>query len=154
MAAVANHHQAVSVPSRSNPNRGIESTRGASMSTSANMAPAPAPAPAPASAAKKGKAKKEPDPSESRKLLEAKIAQLEQDQAGDKEQELEIGGSTPALDVRHWEGCADCCGGSGNIRGGWFLLCECRHDAAPLHPSCLSSRFYCLCKANDVQSAK
>jgi hypothetical protein len=68
------------------------------MSTSANMAPAPAPAPAstPASAAKKGKAKKEPDPSESRKLLEAKIAQLEQDQAGDKEQELEIGGSTPA----------------------------------------------------------
>lgn len=105
MAAVAHHHQPASVPSRSNLNRGIESARGASMSTSANMAPAPAPAPAPASAAKKGKGKKEPDPSESRKLLEAKIAQLEQDQAGDKEQELEIGGSTPALEeVRYWKG--------------------------------------------------
>lgn len=68
------------------------------------MAPAPAPAPAPASAAKKGKAKKEPDPSESRKLLEAKIAQLEQDQAGDKEQELEIGASPPAVGVRYCKG--------------------------------------------------
>lgn len=51
------------------------------------MAPAQhAPAPA-----KKGKAKKAADPSEQQKQIQAKIAQLEQDAAGDKEQELEIG---------------------------------------------------------------
>jgi hypothetical protein len=57
------------------------------------MAPAqhnPAPAPAPA---KKGKGKKAADPSEQQKQIQAKIAQLELDQAGDKEQELEIGAS-------------------------------------------------------------
>jgi hypothetical protein len=57
------------------------------------MAPAqhnPAPAPAPA---KKGKGKKATDPSEQQKQIQAKIAQLELDQAGDKEQELEIGAS-------------------------------------------------------------
>jgi hypothetical protein len=58
---------------------------------------APAPAPAPASAAKKGKAKKDTDPSESRKLLEAKIAQLEQGQEENKEAEAEIGGFTGDL---------------------------------------------------------
>ena len=57
------------------------------------MAPAQhAPAPAPA---KKGKGKKTPDPSEQQKQIQAKIAQLEQDAAGDKEQELEIGALTP-----------------------------------------------------------
>jgi hypothetical protein len=58
------------------------------------MAPAqhnPAPVPAPA---KKGKGKKATDPSEQQKQIQAKIAQLELDQAGDKEQELEIGAST------------------------------------------------------------
>lgn len=53
----------------------------------AQQAPAPAPAPA-----KKGKGKKAADPSEQQKQIQAKIAQLELDQAGDKEQELEIGG--------------------------------------------------------------
>lgn len=52
--------------------------------------PAPAPAPAPA---KKAKGKKATDPSEQQKQIQAKIAQLELDQAGDKEQELEIGAS-------------------------------------------------------------
>lgn len=41
--------------------------------------------------AKKGKGKKSADPSEQQKQIQAKIAQLEQDAAGDKEQELEIG---------------------------------------------------------------
>lgn len=55
------------------------------------MAPAQhAPAPAP----KKGKGKKATDPSEQQKQIQAKIAQLELDAAGDKEQELEIGGYT------------------------------------------------------------
>lgn len=54
----------------------------------AQQAPASAPAPA-----KKGKGKKAADPSEQQKQIQAKIAQLELDQAGDKEQELEIGGS-------------------------------------------------------------
>lgn len=52
------------------------------------MAPAQqAPAPAPT---KKSKGKKAADPSEQQKQIQAKIAQLELDQAGDKEQELEI----------------------------------------------------------------
>ncbi|KAF2876457.1 myosin-like coiled-coil protein-domain-containing protein [Massariosphaeria phaeospora] len=42
--------------------------------------------------AKKGKGKKAPDASEQQKQIQAKIAQLELDAAGDKEQELEIGG--------------------------------------------------------------
>jgi hypothetical protein len=44
--------------------------------------------------AKKAKGKKAPDPSEQQKQIQAKIAQLELDAAGDKEQELEIGGYT------------------------------------------------------------
>jgi len=58
------------------------------------MAPAQhAPTPAPA---KKGKGKKAADPTEQQKQIQAKIAQLEQDAAGDKEQELEIGALTPS----------------------------------------------------------
>ena len=54
------------------------------------MAPAQhTPAPPPA---KKGKGKKAADPSEQQKQIQAKIAQLELDAAGDKEQELEVGG--------------------------------------------------------------
>lgn len=41
--------------------------------------------------AKKQKAKKTADPSETSKLLAAKISQLEQDAAGEKDQEIEIG---------------------------------------------------------------
>jgi hypothetical protein len=46
-------------------------------------------------ASKKAKGKKAADPSETGKLLAAKINQLELDAAGDKEQELEIGGCFP-----------------------------------------------------------
>ena len=59
------------------------------------------PPPAPAAAAnKKGKGKKEKyGPDETAKLLSAKISQLEQDAAGEKDQEAEIGAyySGPAL---------------------------------------------------------
>ena len=54
------------------------------------MAPAQSTQPAPP-LAKKAKGKKSTDPSEQQKQIQAKIAQLEQDAAGDKEQELEIG---------------------------------------------------------------
>lgn len=43
------------------------------------------------SMAKKNKAKKAADPNETSKLLAAKISQLEQDAAGEKDQEAEIG---------------------------------------------------------------
>lgn len=41
---------------------------------------------------KKGKAKKAIDSTEASRLLQARISQLEQDAAGEKDQELEIGG--------------------------------------------------------------
>lgn len=41
--------------------------------------------------AKKNKAKKVADPNETSKLLAAKISQLEQDAAGEKDQEQEVG---------------------------------------------------------------
>jgi hypothetical protein len=91
MATVAQQRQPTSAQARPH----HEASRSASISP-ANMAPAqhnPAPAPAPAPA-KKGKGKKATDPSEQQKQIQAKIAQLELDQAGDKEQELEIGAST------------------------------------------------------------
>jgi hypothetical protein len=70
------------------------------------MAPAQhAPAPAPA---KKGKGKKAADPTEQQKQIQAKIAQLEQDAAGDKEQELEIGASTPTSEACGKWGCCGC----------------------------------------------
>ena len=59
-------------------------------SPTSNVAPAIQPA---APASKKGKNKKTVDPSETGKLLAAKINQLELDAAGEKDQELEIGGS-------------------------------------------------------------
>lgn len=46
---------------------------------------------APTAIAKKGKGKKHADPGETSKLLAAKISQLEQDAAGEKDQEAEIG---------------------------------------------------------------
>ena len=55
----------------------------------ASQSTVPAAAPPPA---KKGKSKKAPDPSETGKLLAAKISQLESDAAGEKDQEVEIGG--------------------------------------------------------------
>lgn len=87
MATVA-HQYPTSTPAqaRAAP-RSMDTSRSPSASTSASMAPAqPAPP-----LAKKAKAKKSADPSEQQKQIQAKIAQLEQDAAGDKEQELEIG---------------------------------------------------------------
>lgn len=45
----------------------------------------------PLAAAKKGKSKKPMDSNEASRLLQARISQLEQDAAGEKDQELEIG---------------------------------------------------------------
>jgi hypothetical protein len=45
--------------------------------------------------AKKNKGKKTADPNETSKLLAAKISQLEQDAAGEKDQEAEIGAWLP-----------------------------------------------------------
>ena len=42
-------------------------------------------------AGKKGKPKKAPEPNEASKLIAARITQLEQDAAGEKDQEAEIG---------------------------------------------------------------
>lgn len=53
-------------------------------------------------ATKKAASKKAADPSETSKLLAAKISQLESDQAGEKDQEAEIGG---------WRLCWICLGG-------------------------------------------
>ena len=49
--------------------------------------------------AKKGKQKKATDPNEASNLIASKIAQLELDAAGDKEQEAEIGRSSPSRHV-------------------------------------------------------
>ena len=46
-----------------------------------------------ATMSKKNKGKKVTDPNETSKLLAAKISQLEQDAAGEKDQEAEIGAS-------------------------------------------------------------
>ncbi|OAL06655.1 hypothetical protein IQ06DRAFT_2341 [Phaeosphaeriaceae sp. SRC1lsM3a] len=84
MATVAQQRQPTSAPSRPH----HETSRSVSSVSSATMAPAQqAPGPAPT---KKSKGKKAADPSEQQKQIQAKIAQLELDQAGDKEQELEI----------------------------------------------------------------
>lgn len=48
-----------------------------------------------AAMSKKNKGKKVADPNETSKLLAAKISQLEQDAAGEKDQEQEIGGWFP-----------------------------------------------------------
>ena len=60
-------------------------------SLACNNAPA---APLAAQTSKKAKGKKAADPNETGKLLAAKINQLELDAAGEKDQELEIGGSS------------------------------------------------------------
>ncbi len=57
-------------------------------STSSAGLPPPAPAPVP----KKGKGKKGADPVNTSKAIEDTIAQLERSKAGEKDQEIEIGG--------------------------------------------------------------
>jgi hypothetical protein len=49
----------------------------------------------PATSAKKAKGKKAMDSNEATRLLHARISQLEQDAAGEKDQELEIGAFRP-----------------------------------------------------------
>ena len=104
MATVAHQHQATSAHARSNPvhvmdtSRNSSLSRDASIAGSAPMATSQHPTPA-GPPPKKGKGKKNTDPSEQQKQIQAKIAQLELDAAGDKEQEAEIGGST--LSVSH-----------------------------------------------------
>jgi len=44
---------------------------------------------------KKGKQKKAAEPNESAKLIAARISQLEMDEAGEKDQEAEIGACLP-----------------------------------------------------------
>lgn len=68
-------------------NRALDAARPASGPTSTTMSSTQQAAPA---APKKGKGKKAADPSEQQKQIQAKIAQLELDAAGDREQELEI----------------------------------------------------------------
>tara|TARA_R110002003_G_scaffold13_13_gene948 strand:- start:739 stop:1101 length:363 start_codon:yes stop_codon:yes gene_type:complete len=103
MATVAQQRQPTSAHARPH----HEASRSVSSSSSATMAPAqqaPPPAPAPA---KKGKGKKAADPSEQQKQIQAKIAQLELDEAGGKEQELEIGGYT-SFAMKQCAGVAEC----------------------------------------------
>lgn len=50
-----------------------------------------------AAGGKKGKAKKGTDPNEASKLIAAKISQLELDQAGERDQEAEIGSYAPGI---------------------------------------------------------
>jgi hypothetical protein len=85
------------------------------------MAPAQhAPAPAPA---KKAKGKKAADPTEQQKQIQAKIAQLEQDAAGDKEQELEIGALTPSSEAcGKWGCCGLSCARTGALERSGRLL--------------------------------
>lgn len=93
MATVAHHHQPTSALSPTNLDRSLDTNRSASVSA---PAPMPSTQPAAASAApKKGKSKKPTDPSEQQKQIQAKIAQLELDAAGDREQEAEIGAYCP-----------------------------------------------------------
>lgn len=95
MATVAHQHQATSAHARSNPvhvmdtSRNSSLSRDASIAGSAPMATSQHPTPA-GPPPKKGKGKKNTDPSEQQKQIQAKIAQLELDAAGDKEQEAEI----------------------------------------------------------------
>lgn len=56
---------------------------------------------APSSMAKKAKGKKPADPTETSKLLAAKISQLEQDAAGEKDQDAEIGMLPSGMNLCH-----------------------------------------------------
>lgn len=87
MATVANRTQPTSV-----------NTMGDSRSTSVSQGTSPAPQdPLPVAAngaatgQKKGKGKKTNDPADATKAIQARISQLVQEQAGEKDQEAEIG---------------------------------------------------------------
>ncbi|KAF2090618.1 hypothetical protein K490DRAFT_33409 [Saccharata proteae CBS 121410] len=94
MAAVAHQHQPTSVHSRTSP---LDFPDPASRNRTMNdeeqpqmASPAPPPTPAGPPPAKKGKAKKETDKRDASEQIAAKIAQLEADKAGDKDQAIEI----------------------------------------------------------------
>ena len=77
-------------------NAGLDYINGhGSLPDAPNSAPAPA-----APATKKGKTKKAPDANEVGKALAAKISQLELDAAGEKDQEVEIGGFSSSSGTR------------------------------------------------------
>ena len=81
MAAVTHHAPTTSTPQNANLTNGHTDPL--------DSVPSPAPA---APATKKGKGKKDKyGPDEMSKALAAKISQLEQDAAGEKDQEAEIG---------------------------------------------------------------
>ena len=65
-------------------------------------------------AGKKGKPKKAPEPNEASKLIAARITQLEQDAAGEKDQEAEIGACLSLLPAGRLWGRD---GYDGSIRG-------------------------------------
>ena len=97
MATVAQPHQATVTNVRPSP---IQTTDAAKRASSGirdtTIDPSPMtssqpPTPAPTTS-KKAKGKKNADPVDASKQIAAKIAQLEQDAAGEKDQEAEIGG--------------------------------------------------------------
>lgn len=98
MATVAQPHQVTVANVRPSPIQTSEGINRASPgprespSEPSPMASSQPPAPAPV-ATKKGKGKKNTDPVDASKQIAAKIAQLEQNAAGEKDQEIEIGTS-------------------------------------------------------------
>lgn len=74
---------------------------------------------APTAMAKKAKGKRQADPSETSKLLAAKISQLEQDAAGEKDQEAEIGMLTSRSPLCHFSPAAQ------NVHSS--VRSQCRH---------------------------
>ena len=88
MAVVAQQYPSASANIRSSPVQVAQPSRNPSVPAQSSTMSAPQPAGPPP---KKGKGKKNADPNDASKQIAAKIAQLEQDAAGDKEQEAEIG---------------------------------------------------------------
>lgn len=91
MATIAQKRQPTSAHPRLHQDANRSTPASSAAMTPSQHPPAPAPAP---TTTKKAKAKKATDPSEQQKQIQAKIAQLELDQVGEKEQDLEIGASS------------------------------------------------------------
>jgi hypothetical protein len=97
MPTVAHSQKSMSANTRSGASQVMDDAKrpfqnsrdqGSDSSPATTQASTPAVAP---SNSKKGKAKKAADPTDASKQIAAKIAQLEQDAAGEKDQEAEIG---------------------------------------------------------------
>lgn len=96
MATVAQPHQATLANVRPSPIQTSDGVKRVSSGTrDSPQDPLPMTSSQPSTlapvAAKKGKGKKNTDPVDASKQIAAKIAQLEQDAAGEKDQEIEIG---------------------------------------------------------------